>query len=60
MARSARTNYRSYAVQADEDRDEALDERMKRLTAKHEEQHAEGAQLEDAIRRNMKALSHGG
>ncbi len=41
-----------------EDDGEAFDQKMKRLTATLEEQFAESARLEKAIRQNLKALSH--
>lgn len=40
--------------------DEPFDEKMKRLTAKLEEQFAEGARLEKEIRKNLKGLGYGG
>jgi type I restriction enzyme M protein len=41
-----------------EDDGEPFEEKMKRLTTKLEEQFAESAKLEKAIRQNLKALSH--
>lgn len=41
-----------------EDDDEPFDEKMKRLTAKLEEQFAESARLEKAIKRNLKGLGN--
>jgi type I restriction enzyme M protein len=43
-----------------EDHDELFDEKMKRLTAKLEEQFLESARLEAAIRRNLKGLGYAG
>ncbi|MGA2749262.1 MAG: hypothetical protein ABSG59_10840 [Verrucomicrobiota bacterium] len=42
-----------------EDDDELFEQKMKRLTRTLEEQFAESAKLEEAIRQNLKALSHG-
>jgi type I restriction enzyme M protein len=42
-----------------EDDDEPFEERMKRLTAKLEEQFAESARLEKAIRKNLRGLRYG-
>jgi len=42
-----------------EDDGEPFEQKMKRLTATLEEQFAESAKLEKAIRQNLKALSHG-
>jgi type I restriction enzyme M protein len=42
-----------------EDNDEPFEEKMKRLTAKLEEQFAESAKLEAQIRRNLKELGYG-
>ena len=41
-----------------EDDGEPFEQKMKRLTATLEEQFAESAKLEKAIRQNLKALSH--
>lgn len=43
-----------------EDDDEPFEEKMKRLTAKLEDQFAESAKLEQAIRSNLKELGYGG
>jgi type I restriction enzyme M protein len=43
-----------------EDDGEPFDDKMKRLVAKLEEQLAEGARLEKAIRENLRGLGHGG
>jgi len=43
-----------------EDEDEPFQEKMARLTQKLEEQFAESARLEVAIRRNLKELGYGG
>jgi type I restriction enzyme M protein len=43
-----------------EEDEEPFDEKMRRLTAKLEEQFAEGAKLEKAIRKNLGALGYGG
>jgi type I restriction enzyme M protein len=42
-----------------EDDGEPFDEKMTRLVAKLEEQFAEGARLENAIRKNLRGLGHG-
>jgi hypothetical protein len=47
-------------VQAEEDRDEPLDEKMKRLTANAKSNVQKVPPLENAIRKNMKALGYGG
>ena len=41
-----------------EDDDEPFEDKMKRLTAKLEEQFAEGARLEQIIRENLKGLAY--
>jgi type I restriction enzyme M protein len=41
-----------------EDHGEPFEQKMKRLTATQEEQFAESAKLEKAIRQNLKSLSH--
>jgi type I restriction enzyme M protein len=41
-----------------EDDGEPFEQKMKRLTAKLEQQFAESAKLEKAIRQNLKTLSH--
>ncbi len=43
-----------------EGHDESLEEKMKHLTEKLEEQFAESVQLEKAIRENLKRLGYGG
>ncbi len=43
-----------------EDDGEPFDEKMKRLVGKLEEQFAEGAKLEKAIRKNLRGLGYGG
>jgi len=43
-----------------EDDGEPFEQKMKRLTAKLEEQFAESAKLEEAIRQNLKGLGYGG
>jgi type I restriction enzyme M protein len=45
------------AAAAEEDA-EPFDEKMRRLTATLREQQAEGARLDDTIRRNLKALGY--
>ena len=47
------------AAEVEED-DEPFEEKMKRLTGQLEEQFAEGARLEKAIRENLKGLGYGG
>lgn len=42
-----------------EDDDEPFDEKVKRLTMKLDEQFRESAQLEQAIRENLRRLKHG-
>jgi type I restriction enzyme M protein len=42
-----------------EDDDEPFDEKVKRLTIKLGEQFCEPAQLEQAIRENLRRLNHG-
>ena len=51
---------RYVGAEALEDDDEAFPEKMKRLMAKLEEQFAEGARLEKAIRENLRKLGYGG
>ena len=50
---------RYVGAEAAEDDDEPFEEKMKRLTAKLEEQFAESARLEKAIRKNLRGLGYG-
>ena len=51
---------RYVGAEVQEDDGERFEEKMTRLTAKLEEQFAESAKLDQAIRENLKGLGYGG
>src|SRR6185503_15833238 len=56
--RQVLTPGRYVGAEAAEDDDEPFEEKMQRLTAKLEEQFAEGARLEKDIRKNLRGLGY--